>query len=146
MTIARWKVAALAAAGVMAAAPALAQDEAPRYQMTETDNGIVRLDTRTGHVSLCRALDDQLVCKSAADDRRALDDEISSLESENETLRSRLAELEGAAKLDEEEETRSPLSLPSDEELNRVIGFMERLMRRFYAFTQTLRGEPGEET
>lgn len=119
-----------------------AQDTPGRYQMTEVENGMLRLDTQTGDVSYCRVIDAQWICETAADDRVALDDEIATLESENEQLRDRIAELEQSS---QEDDGRS-LSLPSDEELDRVIGFMERLMRRFYAFTESWRIGEGEET
>lgn len=47
----------VAAAAVVAAAPAAAQEESPqgRYQMQPVEDGLARLDTRTGEIAFCRA-------------------------------------------------------------------------------------------
>ncbi len=130
------------AALLMMSTSALAQEEAGRYSMAEVENGILRLDTKTGDVSHCQTVEEQWICRTAADDREALDDEIDELNEENEELRRRIAELETEVQNSEG----NRLGLPNDEELEEVIGFMERLMRRFYAFAESLRNEPAEET
>ena len=127
---------------LIASLPAMAEEEAGRYSMAQVEDGILRLDTRTGQVSHCQVADTQWVCRSAADDRAALDDEIAELQEEKDALRARIAELEAVAEANDGRN----LALPSDEELDEVIGFMERLMRRFYAFAESLRNEPGEDT
>jgi len=136
--------------------PAVAEEPQPgRFQMTEVENGMLRLDTQTGAVSFCSLADDQWDCKMADDDRAALAASVEELERENvrlsesidrlrdetKKLRARISELQ-ATQGNEDSPT---LSLPSDAEMDRVIGFMERLMRRFYAFAQSLRGQPAEE-
>lgn len=140
--MARVTAAGLIAAAFLFAAPAVAQDQPGRYTMKDIEDGFLRLDTQTGHVSYCRKKSESWVCETAADDRSALDDEIARLDEKNQQLRRRIAELEkqpGAARKNE-------LNLPSDEDMDQIVGFMERLMRRFYAFAQSLRDQLGEET
>ena len=89
-------------------------DEA-RYQLQRTDNGYARIDTRTGEVSTCIERGEQLVCRMAADERSALMEEIAALEERVVVL----------------EESPMGGALPTDEEVDRAIGAMERMMRGF---------------
>lgn len=102
---------------VSAPSPIWAQDS-ERYQLERTQEGYVRLDTRTGRMSLCRERDNQLVCRYAADESRAYVDDIDTLRGRVETLEQRLAELEED-------------SVPSEEEFEQGLNYMERFMRRF---------------
>ena len=57
--------------------PVLAAEETPgRYSMSVTDEGMVRLDTQSGAVSLGTGKAGRWVCRSIADDRLALENEI----------------------------------------------------------------------
>src|SRR5262245_24198435 len=61
-----------------------AQKSAPasengRYSMSPVADGVLRLDTRTGQVSLCRQRNDSWVCEATADDRAAYEKEIARL-------------------------------------------------------------------
>ena len=105
----------------LAATPALAEKpeaalpgENGRYSMTPTQNGFLRLDTRTGAVSLCTVTGTSAQCRAAADDRTALTEEI-------ERLAQRNAQLEGSA---------GTRSLPPADEMNRAMDVAEQFMRR----------------
>ncbi len=133
------------AAFVALAMPAGAQDQAGRYTMKDIEDGMLRLDTLTGEVSYCTKKDDNWVCNAAEDNRSALADEVTRLQEENAALRNRLVQLEKRDTSDDR------VNLPNDEDMEKVVNFMERLMRRFYAFTQSLRdqiedGKYGEKT
>ena len=54
--------------------------EAERFQLERTDEGYVRMDTRTGAMSLCRERSGQLVCAPAADERTAYEEDIATLQ------------------------------------------------------------------
>ncbi|MGI9415279.1 MAG: hypothetical protein ACR2PM_16505 [Hyphomicrobiales bacterium] len=138
---ARLKAAGLCAAALLIGVPAWAQDQSQRYAMKDVEDGILRLDTYTGTVSYCRRKADAWVCESAVDDRTALSEEMTRLEDENASLKKRIAELEKPSGTDQQ----NSLQLPSDEELDKVMGFLERLMRRFYAFTRSLRDKLEQE-
>lgn len=140
--MARLTVAGLIATAFLFAAPAMAQDQPGRYTMKDIEDGILRLDTQTGDVSYCHKKSESWVCELAADDRSALHDEITSLLEKNEQLENRIAKLQKKPGFGE----KNQLNIPSDEDMDQIMGFMERLMRRFYAFARTLRDQIGEET
>ena len=101
-----------------------------RYQMERTADGFVRLDTRTGEVSLCKEASGQIACRMAADERAAFEAELDLLTKRVEAL---------------EKAQRSGLyadkpRLPTDEEIDRTMGIMERMMRRFMEIVKTLEG------
>lgn len=100
-----------------------------RYQLERSGDGFARLDTETGEMSYCVEREGQLVCRLSADERSALLAEIDRLEAEIDSLGARIAALEGKS-------ARPPDNLPSDEEFERTLGFMERFMRRFFGIIQ----------
>ena len=95
--------------GLLAFGGAAALAEEGRYVMERIEGGVVRLDTETGEMSLCRQQGEQLVCRMAADEKLALEEEIAALE----------RELEAHGRL------------PTDNEIDRAMGIMEDMMRRF---------------
>lgn len=104
-----------------------------RYRMEKTDGGFVRLDTATGEVSLCREQEGQIVCRMAADERAAFEKELDLLTKRVEALEKGGATGETAAKP----------SLPTDEEIDRTMTIMEKMMQRFMGIVKNL--EEGEE-
>ena len=77
-------------------------------------------------------------CRAGADERAALDAEIERLAKDNSDLRAKLAAATGQAP-----SARLRNALPTDEEVNRAIGWMESFMRRMM---RVMRDEtpPGE--
>jgi hypothetical protein len=107
----------IAALFTVAAAAASAQTSS-RFTFQPVEGGVMRLDTETGRVSYCTRAGADFACRSVADDRAALDDEIDRLKRENERLKA------GAAKPAEK------FALPSEAEIDKAMGLFERLMRR----------------
>lgn len=103
-------------------APALAQPAGDngRYQMTAAGSGFLRLDTRTGAVSVCTLTGAGAECRAAADDRAALMSEI-------ERLTQRLAGQESGAP---PAAARGGSGLPSKEEAGKAMDLAEEFMRR----------------
>ncbi|OCP05068.1 MULTISPECIES: hypothetical protein [unclassified Ensifer] len=129
-------VAFLIGTGLAMAGSASAQDPAPgRYSMQKSETGIARLDTQTGEVSLCQEKDGQLVCRMAADERAAFDQEIDLLAKRVEALEKAVKSGESAAKQD----------LPAEEEIDRAMGIMERMMRKFMDIVKDLEGSDPEQ-
>jgi hypothetical protein len=114
------------------AGPALAQapaeGEPGRFTMTPVEGGALRLDTRTGRVAHCKNDARGWTCTSVADERAAYEEEIV-------RLQARLAKVEA------ELAARSALTPPSDADLDRAVGFMERFFRRFMAMIENLKRE-----
>lgn len=132
-------IALAGAACLFGATTAQAQDPA-RYQLERSGDGYVRLDKFTGEMSFCEEKAKRIVCHMAADERDALIDEIARLQERMRTIETRLAALEGAPS--------APVtSLPTDEEFEKTMGYMERFFRRFMGVVKDLErdfGSPGE--
>lgn len=116
---------------------AMAQDAATdRYTLEKSESGFVRLDRQTGAVTLCTEADGTLTCRMAADERAAYDADLARLEKRVEALEKQIAE-GMAAKSGE---------LPSDAEIDRSIGIMERFMRTFFGLVQEFQGQEQDQS
>lgn len=114
---------------------AIAQQAATdRYTLEKSESGFVRLDRQTGAVTLCTEADGALTCRMAADERAAYDEDLARLEKRVEALEKQMAS--GTAARSGE--------LPSDAEIDRSIGIMERFMRAFFGLVQEFQGEERE--
>ncbi|WP_367716150.1 hypothetical protein AB2N04_18555 [Nitratireductor sp. GISD-1A_MAKvit] len=102
---------------------ALAQEE-ERYRLERTEEGYVRMDTRTGAMTLCRERSGQLLCAPSVNERTAYEEDIAALQD-------RLADVEARLKLLEENPPKATSELPSDEEFEQTLGLMERFFRKF---------------
>ena len=72
--------------------PALADEATPdnegsRYSFSKQADGVLRLDTQTGDVSLCSQRTVGWACQAVPDDRAVLEDEIARLRRENAALK-----------------------------------------------------------
>ncbi|MER9231887.1 hypothetical protein NKI56_07250 [Mesorhizobium sp. M0622] len=100
-------------------------EETDRYRLEKSANGYVRMDTQTGAMSLCEERSGQLVCKMAADERAAFQGEVDRLQSSVKALDERVAKLENSLA------ARFESTLPSEEDFNKTMGYMERFLRSF---------------
>jgi hypothetical protein len=145
-------VAAAAFAACMAGTGAIAESmpdtENGRYSLAPVADGVVRLDTRTGTVSTCNNSAAGWACYAVPDERAALDAEIGRLQADNERLKTELAAREAvvSGKTDEalpksdplkksepkaaDSERKIEIPLPSDQDMDRVMSFLERAWRR----------------
>lgn len=131
----------------VAQTPSLPDGENGRYTLSPVPDGVVRLDTRTGAVSTCANKGAGWACYAVPDERAAFDVEIGRLQTENETLRAQLAQRDPTTgKTDEAMPKTDPLlpripksadgerkleiPLPSDRDIDRVMGFLESAWRR----------------
>ncbi|HZG27790.1 MAG TPA: hypothetical protein VE079_04950 [Ensifer sp.] len=119
-------------AGLLTLSPfiALANDtQTTRYQLQPVDGGVVRLDTVTGEMMLCKPDAGKLVCTgenqvqpadgSAVSDMAALKARVDALE----------RQVAGKSKA---------ADLPSDAEVDRSLSIMEKFMRRFMGIAKDL--------
>ena len=145
---------------VAGAAPALGEgapeSDNGRFSFKEVPDGILRLDSRTGQVSLCSRIT-EWACRTLADDRVAFDKEIGRLLDENATLRKQLEEARHApvppetvppasganppAAVQPPKQGERELTLPSDADVNRMMAFLEKMWRRLLDMAQRTQRE-----
>ena len=113
-------------------------EETDHYRLEKSANGYVRMDTRTGAMSICEERSGQLVCKMAADERAAYQDEIDRLDNSVKALDARVAKLENSLS------ARLESQLPSEEDFNRTMGYMERFFRTFKVIVKDMNKEDGD--
>ena len=130
-----------------------------RFYFKEVPEGILRFDSRTGQVSLCSRIT-EWACRTLADDRAALENEIGRLFDENAALRKQLEEARRAPVPPETvppglatpapvtptvppavappppKQGERELTLPSDADLNRMMAFLEKMWRRLLDMAQ----------
>ena len=129
---------------IAAAQGAMPEGDDNRYTFNRADDGYLRLDGRTGQVSICTRRPVGWACQAVPDERAALEAEIARLQGENAALKkdliARNLPLPGATKPEQAppkpEEPR--VQLPSDAELNKVMSFMEKVWRRLVEMIVTL--------
>jgi hypothetical protein len=121
-----------------------AESDDTRYTFNRADDGYLRLDGRTGQVSICTRRPVGWACQAVPDERTALESEIARLQGDNVTLKKELIArnlpLPGTVKPEppagKPEEPR--VQLPNDAELNKVMNFMEKVWRRLVEMIVTL--------
>jgi len=120
----------------LVAATAFSEDT-DRYRLEKSANGYIRMDTQTGAMSICEEQSGQLVCRMAADERAAFQDEIDRLQNSVKALDERVVKLENslAARLES--------TLPSEEEFNKTMSYMERFLRGFMGIVKDMNKDSG---
>lgn len=93
-----------------------AEADAARFQLERSGDHFIRLDKQTGAMSLCEEKEGSLVCRMAADERAAYEDEL-------DRLSARVGALENKSIVNK--------ALPSDAEIDRSISIMEKMMKSF---------------
>jgi hypothetical protein len=123
-----------------------------RYTFHRVDDGFVRLDGRTGQVSMCVQRPIGWACQAVPDERTALEAEIARLQGESAALKKQLIArnlpLPGAVRPEppaaKEESPR--LQLPNDADLDKVVTFFEKIWRRFVEVIVTLQKDLQNKT
>jgi len=133
-------------------APAAQAQPAPdsengRYTFSAVPDGMLRLDTRTGAVSICARKDSAWACTLVPDERAALENEIARLQRENGALKKdmlgRGLPLPGgvaSAPSGSQRELNLKVPLPSDAEIDRVMSAFEKMWRRLVEMMQKTPG------
>ncbi|WP_028746819.1 hypothetical protein [Rhizobium mesoamericanum] len=103
-----------------------AETDSSRFQLERSGDHFVRLDKQTGAMSLCGEKDGALVCRMAADERAAYEQEL-------DRLSDRVTALENKTIVNK--------ALPSDAEIDRSISIMERWMRSFMGIVKEFQSE-----
>ena len=106
-----------------------------RFTFSRMNDSYVRLDNRTGQVSLCSKRTVGWTCQLAPEDRGVLENEIARLQEENASLKKELLTrglpLPGSMKGEPPvAQNERPFSLPSDHNLDRMKVIVEQAWRR----------------
>ncbi len=94
------------------------------YSLEKTETGYIRLNNKTGEMSICQEKSGQLVCKLATEERKAYEEDLAD-------LKTRVAKLEEAVASIGKIPPVIRDALPSDEEFEKGLSYMEKFMRRF---------------
>jgi hypothetical protein len=136
-------LAALAAFAPPASAQSTPDSESGRYSFSGVPDGMLRLDTRTGAVSLCAKQATGWTCNTVPDERAALENEIARLQRENGALKkdmlARGLPLPGGVASGppaNQRELNLKVPLPSDAEIDRVMSAFEKMWRRLLDMVQ----------
>jgi hypothetical protein len=130
----------LAGIGSAVAAEPAPDGENGRYTFSPAADGMLRLDTKTGTVSNCNNSGTGWACYAVPDERKALDEEIGRLQAENQKLKTQLAARDPAASNKTDDKPAAPntaesqrkieIPLPSDQDMDRVMSFLQRAWKR----------------
>jgi len=119
----------LVPAALLLSTPALsAEPDAARFQLERSGDHFIRLDRRTGAMSICQDQGGNLVCRMAADERAAYDDELDRLSDRVTKLEKTVASSDGS-------------KLPSDADVDRTLGIMQKFMRGFMGMAKEFQNE-----
>lgn len=109
--------------------PSPAQDM-QRYSMEKTEAGIIRLDRQTGEFSLCKEQAGKVECAETKPAQLSNDERVILLEKQVADLTARIAKLEKSGVANG--------TLPSEEEFEKGLSYMERFMRSFMGVAKSL--------
>ena len=139
----RWRLLAIVvvAGSALAAPVAGAQPSSPesgdgRFTFHRADDGYLRLDGRSGQVSMCTRRTSGWQCQLVPDERTALEAEIARLQSDNAVLKKELLTRSLPLPNGMSPDQPGPRSnvqrpqVPDDAELNRIMSVLERVWRR----------------
>ena len=137
-------VAAFSLLAPFAHAQTTPDSENGRYSFSPVTDGTLRLDTRTGQVSLCTKKETGFACNTMPDERTALENEIARLQRENGTLKKAMLAhnlplpggIASAPSAEQQRELNLKVPLPSDAEIDRVMGAFEKMWRRLVDIVQ----------
>jgi len=116
-----------------------ADETSGRFAMHKTDDGMLRLDTQTGAVSLCTLRDATWSCSRVADDSAGTDTTIVELRAENRKLKDEVERLKADLDTRQDALLDAPRrSIPSDRELDQAFGFVEGILKRFKKLVEGL--------
>ena len=119
------------------AAPLGAEDDGAAFSMVPAEGRHLKIDRRSGAVSICSETDGAWSCRLVADDRLAYEEEIERLEEENRALEERVAGLE--RRLAEREEAGDWLGPEDERKLEEFFDFSDKALRRFFGMVEDLK-------
>lgn len=144
------RVAMLALTMVAVASSAQAQERPGRFSMSPVEGGFARLDTETGAMAICKpqskeADAGQWSCQPMGD----ATGDLRKLEAENRDLKAEIRRMEdllglnGDKSKDGQKHAEKPggLNLPSEQDVDKALSYMERMIKKFHDTMKRLEGE-----
>jgi hypothetical protein len=122
--------------------PAAPQGTAPdnedsRFSFYRAEDGYLRLDGRTGQVSLCTRRAPGWLCQALPEERAAFDAEIARLQRENAALKKEMLAhdlpLPAGSRADSPPAAVGPSAAPADREGSHIMSVVENVWRRLVA-------------
>ena len=122
-----------------------------RFAIKPAGDGFIKLDKKTGGLTHCRQVDTSWTCKVLNDESGELSasveellEDAAKIKQENKALKAKVAQLE--QKLAKLEAGPKELKLPSDKDVDQIMGFFEKLLERFLEFARKVQDKQGEPT
>ncbi len=146
---------------VAVASSSIAQEKSGRYVMNPVDGGFARLDTESGAMSICKPQSEEPAAPAAWSCTPMVDATPShevltrKLENENRELRAEVKRMEDLLGLNGEkpkeperhaERPGGALKLPSEQDVDKALSYMERMVKKFHDSMKRLEGKLGEKS
>ena len=146
--------------GLLAAGTVVGSTQSPlpagspgRFTMHPAEGGVLRLDTQTGAISMCKQAASGWSCALVPDDRTAMADEADRLRSENAELKiaiKRLEDLNGVPAPNGPDagagRPRPGVQLPTEEDVDKAMSYVERMLKKFKDKLKELEGPDGRRS
>jgi hypothetical protein len=135
----------LAGVALTAVAGPKAEESGARYAMSPTANGVVRLDTQTGAMSLCTGAAGQWSCQDMNDSQRTLTAEIDQLRAENKSLRDQLDQTDQALGLNDNGPVapKPKFTLPTEQDVDKAFDYLEAMAKKIHKRLDRLQEQQG---
>ena len=132
-------LAVLVTAGAAVAQTTMPPQTTGRFTMHPADGGMLRLDTETGTMSMCKSqtggqAGGQWTCQSLPDERAALDKEIVRLAQENKDLQGAVKRLEDLAGIPSETkpgQRADKPKLPTPDDVDKAMTYLQGMLKKF---------------
>jgi hypothetical protein len=113
------------------------ENEDSRFSFFRVDDGFLRLDGRTGQVSICTRRQAGWLCQALPEERAAFEAEIARLQSDNAALKKEVLAhdlpLPGGIRPDSPATAKPRPPAATDHEVNQVMNVIENVWRRLVA-------------
>ena len=131
------------APAVLAAPPAEAE-RSGRFVMQPVEGGVLRMDSETGAMSLCVKRAAGLTCEPV-EDKAGGQRDADRLATENRELKAEIRRLEDMLGLGDKpvEKPVRKFELPSEQDVDKAMSYVERMIRKFREKLKDLEGATG---
>jgi hypothetical protein len=135
----------LAGVALVAVSGPKAEEGGGRYSMTPTPNGVVRLDTQTGAMSLCTGSTGQWSCQDMNDSQRTLVAEIDKLRADNKSLRDQVNQMDHNLGLNDNglDAPKPKFTLPTEQDVDKAFDYLETMAKKIHERLDRLQEQQG---